>query len=464
MGNTKAGMLVSFAIIISLFLLSFAMSAAAEASWGKTASRPSAAGLCSNEIQDQDEEGVDCGGFCAKPLNLEICDGLDNDADCKADEEGVCDKAGENQQQGTQTSTEIKPDISVCAMPRQRTGDEDQPGANIIMAPRCVIASDVAGLEYRETINLTKMLNSIRRQTTTIPGFLAVYQGESGRCSAMITEYQTADDAKSALAEGISGVSPEKIGSGYANVNETMSVAAWTRGSQVIIISPYYDYTSGRTDKQGCTALFAPYMEGIGSDLLPAGAKGKVGQQIQESLATKLARISRCKIGQDGERSCEEITGTVIAEAPEPDENGMIMQCEYLDEKGDVACKKVNAAGFTRGTPGEESMQETTTTPASATDDSRQAAEIRRIAQSNGITVKGTDEELLRKLNDYRNAHSKEIMERHGGKDTLTEKEAAEEIRMFSEEESKKAAQQSQKPQEKSIFRKVIGFVKGLFS
>lgn len=343
----------------------------------------------------------------------------------------------------------------ICIQPEQRLGDEDELSVNVIMPPSCVIASDLGNLQYLETYNLTKMLNSLRNQKETIPSILAMYKGSGGRCAAIFTQYESEGGADSALR----GMASEdavlkQAGDYYAYVNDTFHYAIWRKGVYVITASAYHDYTSGKSDKENCAALIEPYLNKIGSDVTPA----------------EVTQVSYTDGNGTGELTIEqahEEEGSSAGSAP--DEDGMAMQCEASDdENGTIICKKVKANGVdflgganNEGTPPSgdgNSIDGKTVQEESYTETGIEAA--RRIAKANSIYLPESDDELEKGLREYSEKNSEDYYKKYGGRE-LSDKETAEEIRLFSQKMYPE--KQPKKAGSASFFGKIVSFVKNIF-
>ncbi len=336
----------------------------------------------------------------------------------------------------------------ICIPSGQKLGYEDEPSVNVIMPPSCVIASDLGNLQYLETYNLTKMLNSLRNQQETITSILAMYKGSGGRCAAIFTKYESEGSADLALG----GMASEdavlkRVGDYYAYVNDTFHYAVWRKGLYVVTTSSYYDYTSGKSDEENCAALIEPYLNKIGSDLTPAEATPASYKGENSTAELIIEKVRE-----------EEGSGTGGA----PDEDGLVMQCEdSRDKNGTIVCKKVKASEMIFSEEVVEEEIPAATADYLADSSGEGIKKIRRLAETSNIYLPQSDDGLKSKLDEYYNSRAGEYFEKYGNRE-LTDDEAAKELKMFSQEMYPE--KQPKKAGSASFFGKIVSFVKNIFS
>lgn len=427
---------------------------------------------CSDGIQNQGELAVDCAGQCIISTE-EICDSIDNDKDCYIDEGGICEAP---------PAKSLSDDV--CAFPDRQIGYENRPDYFAIMSPSCVIEDDVGTLDYRSTLNLTKSYNARNSQKETLQITLAIYEGgKGGRCSAVFAAYPDAAAAKKAAKDTENLFMPlKKLGNNYAYINETIGIGYWVK-QNYLISAINKDYINDYWwEEEDCTELLEAYLAKIGSDLTEAGLTSQSTQDTQPAPARVPSQDVCWRIGgPDGEEVCEERTPDTLR-MPEPDENGMVVTCEDLDEKGRVICKKVKASTlpFSGQLPKEEANsvvegEQLSGQSVTAAEES-QVEKIRRIAKQYNIYFSNYDDgKLLDALQKFGKKHRKELEEKYGSQEPSEDK-MAEILKQFSEEEfgkspkaqqaqqqTQQAQQQTQQPQKQSLFSKVKNFFKKLF-
>ncbi len=419
---------------------------------------------CYNRVQDVGEAGVDCGGSCVRPVS-EVCDGLDNDLDCVVDELEVCGVkkgAAADAADGASGSGEGKASTvakgaaqdKVCAPSEKRVADEGEPFVNVISPPSCVIASGIGGLAYAETINLTKMLNTLRNRNDQQQSIMAMYRGSSGRCAATFTRFKDELAAHRALADGISNAQVRSVGGVLAYINETHSFAAWVKGYYVVTTAPYFDYTSSKSDNEDCTALMQPYLARTGSDLLLSKPASEITAQAGTGIVAEVMVPA-------------EMDDTEITQAHDEE---MAMQCDYIPENNRVMCRKVKASGAITGTMSVETAAKANGEQVAAAAFGEGAVGmVRRVAGAYNITLPENDKELLGKLEDFRQRHSKELSARYGKAGIATDEQLAEVLRQFSAEllqakqDEQQVAQARAQPKRESVFAKVARLVASIF-
>ncbi len=405
---------------------------------------------CSDGYHNQDEVSVDCGGICTTKAE-ETCDGKDNDNDCYADEDQICESENENKniQKGVGQG-------ELCVKPLKEKEHESSSDYYSISTPSCILAEDFGSLDFSGVLNLTK-LNG--KEKGVLNSILAYYinfdNGE--RCSVLLTKYSE-KTAESGIFKASNSMDLASENGLYYYGNLSDSTTLWKKAGYVVLITPYDPANNWAKTGKDCSALFSPYLKKLGSDLTSQGFSQPAQDETVKASVALHGEREICEIFGEGDKECHK--ESEASGRQQPDKNGMVMDCQYSPETKLVECTKVKASGIVAS---QEANVESPASSSAGANDESQVKKIRRISKQYNIYLSNyTDGQLLGSLQKFGDKHAKEFQEKYGGQEPGEEK-VAEILSQFSKEEFGEHPIVASKPQTQSFFRKVRGFFKRIF-